>query len=187
MRVTRSKIDGQGDHMAKRMLAKEPGVKADPVIDAPYVNNANQPSYYPPGNLPVVSTAGRFHQHEGREWEWQVKRVAPDSITEFIPGCAPENVPANLLRHDGQITLVKRGDWECWQIDTGQMDLLRGRQRQWETIDGRWQPLFEGCTNTQVHFSTPIVVTHLDSRPIVCESYAAVDAECARVGAEVKR
>ncbi len=172
MRIKRSRVDGRAEQMADRMLRKTAKpVKEDTPVDAPFVNRSNQPSYYPTGTLPVVSTAGSGMGHTRGEWSWTIKSVNIGELESYgLPKDIPPyaQIPGTL-----KANIIQRGDWDHWEFSMGQHK--------------RFHNFEPGVPHVVSHHTEPIVLTHLDSRPIICQDYHQIERECARVGAQVLR
>ena len=167
-RITRERAQGGADRMAEYLLARAgPGPRREE-IDAPAISNANQPSYYGKGTLPVVSTAG-VGRHQRGEWSWRFQYVRPEKLQDF--GLS-EPVPPYAMG-ESYVAIVQRGDWSHWEFAMGQDRILH-----------RWDG---GAAHVISHHTTPVVLTHLEPRDIICDSYAQAEAECQRVGKTIAR
>lgn len=166
------RIERGAEAMAERMLRYDQSVhgagpKKGPDVEAPYTNNAGEPSYYGKGTLPVVSTASG-HRYTKGEWSWTLKTVSIHDLADYgLDFPVPEHAQCG---HKAMI--VQRGDWDHWEFNMGQ-------HRRFQN--------FAPSVNVQVHHSNPVVLTHLEGRDIICESYAQAEAECARVGKQIAR
>ena len=154
-------------------VEKENRLRAPREIDAPLLNNADEPSYYGKGQLPVVSDARSGTSYMPGEWSWTLKSVNEFSLDSY--GLDAECIP-DYSRITGtlKVNITRRGDWDHWEYDLGQHKILIERD-------------YTKAANVQSHVAEPIVLNHLDSHPIICKDYAQAERECARVGKTILR
>ena len=173
MKITRTKIEASANELADRMLAKQPKVKEDKPIEAPYLNDANQPSFYGAGQMAVPSTVRSGFEPGDDDQSWTIKYVRASSLKDYgLPrDCIPDHA---YIEQTDKAAIIKRGDRDFWQFSMGQNIRMRGMS-------------FMRAPHIQVHITRPIVLEHLDSHPILCKSHSQAERECERVGAEIRR
>lgn len=153
------------------VVKPEYDVKPETPVDAPYTNNADQPSYYPPGTLPVVSDARHGYAYTKGEWSWTLKTVPEGALDSYGLDDCP--IP-DYARCGWKVDIIQRGDWQHWEFNMGQHKILHRAD-------------FTRAAYVQSHVTEPVILNHLDTRPIICQDHHQAQRECERVGKTILR
>ena len=195
MRVTLSSLDKQAMKIADEISedVPEPEPAVDPREYTGYTNAVGEPTLYPeelyPEGTPIEARAKRLKSHAITR---RTSRPITDKDAKGVPGAALSKYANSGW--DGQfVELVSRNGGE-WEFFTGwnkeeqeRIDYIReissGYRAKFKEIYGH-EPK-NSRFGRVVCASDPIIMEHLDTRPIICYSEDQAKIEARRLGKEI--